>query len=34
VKEVTGGAGAPSAKMAGWPWFVAIQPPVMRDVHH
>jgi hypothetical protein len=34
AKEVTGGADAPSAKMAGRPLFVAIQPRVMRAGHH
>jgi hypothetical protein len=38
VKEVTGGAGAPSVKMVGQPasrpWFVANRSPVMRDNHH
>jgi hypothetical protein len=41
AKEVTGGAGAPSAKMAGRPtplagrpWFVANRSPVMRADHH
>jgi hypothetical protein len=29
AKEVTGGAGAPSVKMADQPWFVATQAPVM-----
>jgi hypothetical protein len=37
AKEVTRGASAPSAKMAGRPWFVGIQPfppPIMRGSHH
>jgi hypothetical protein len=41
TKEVTGGAGAPSTKMAsrpanspGRPWFVANQSPVKRVDHH
>jgi hypothetical protein len=34
AKEVTGGTGTPSAKMAGWPWFVANRSPVMRADHH
>jgi hypothetical protein len=42
MKEVTGGANMPSAKMAGRPanspgcqtWFVAIWPPVMGAGHH
>jgi hypothetical protein len=34
AKEVTGGADAPSVKMADPPWFVAIQPLVTRVGHH
>jgi hypothetical protein len=42
AKEVTGGVGATSVKMAGRPanspgcqtWFVAIWPPVMGAGHH
>jgi hypothetical protein len=34
AKEVTGGAGAPSTKMASRPWFMANQSPVMRVDHH
>jgi hypothetical protein len=34
AKEVTGGAGTPLVKMAGRPWFVAIQLPMMRAGHH
>jgi hypothetical protein len=34
AKEVTRGAGMPSVKMAGRPWFVAIQPRVIRAGHH
>jgi hypothetical protein len=34
IKEVTGGADAPSAKMAGRPWFVANWSPVMRADHY
>jgi hypothetical protein len=41
MKEVIGGAGVPSVKMAGRPtplagrpWFVANQSPVMRANHH
>jgi hypothetical protein len=43
VKEVTGEAGVPLAKMAGrpansprrsQPWFVAIRPLMMRATHH
>jgi hypothetical protein len=34
VKEVTRGAVAPSAKMAGRPWLVANRSSVMRADHH
>jgi hypothetical protein len=42
AKEVTGGAGVPSTKMASWlanplagrPWFAAILSPMMRANNH